>query len=384
MMKYKKYLLWIICAFPLLSHGDCEPSLKMMIGQMIMVGFRGDGMGENEPQLRTTENEIRSGIVGGVILFDVDVPGLYERGIAPTEMRNHIFSRNIKNVNQVKALTHRLQNAGNGNLLIAIDQEGGTVQRLKPEHGFISTPAPAEMATDSAATRRIAYNLGKRLHGLGFNVNFAPALDVNVNPNCPVIGKRGRSFSTNPDTVTRYAGAFAGGLKRAKMAYSFKHFPGHGSSVADSHHGITDITNTWQEYELEPYRKLLANNPRGAMVMVGHILNRNIDSVPASLSPRTIGMLRKMGFNGVVVSDDMTMGAIVNEYSQRDAIRRAITAGNDLLVFGNNATYDADVGQTVHAMILDMVNSGEIPKSRIRQSYRRIATLKKELGLKQR
>jgi len=360
-----------------------RPSTDEMVGQMIMTGFHGDGAGDNEQDLQIVESQIRRGLVGGVILFDIDMPGLRARGIPDNEVRKHIFSNNIKNTAQVKSLTRRLQDAGGGNLFVAIDQEGGKVQRLKPEHGFPSTPAAADMATDPNATYTIAYDLGTRLHDLGINVNFAPVLDVNVNPDCPVIGKMGRSFSGNPDVVARYAGAFAKGLGDAKMAYSFKHFPGHGSSAADSHHGITDITKTWREYELAPYRKLVSQNPRGAMVMVGHILNRNIDDVPASLSRRTIEILRNMGFDGVVVSDDMTMGAIVNEYSQRDAIKRAINAGNDLLVFGNNIIYDPHTGERVHAIIIDLIRNGEIKKSRIRESYRRIMKLKKDIGLKQ-
>ncbi len=382
--RYRKYLLYILCLVPVLGHGDCEPSLKMMIGQMIMTGFHGNGAGQNEADLKIVESQVRRGIIGGVILFDIDLHGLQKRGIAPGEIHNHVFSSNIKNVNQVKALNERLQNAAGGGLFIAIDQEGGAVQRLKPAHGFASTPAAADMAHDSIETYKIAYDLGRRLHELGFNMNFAPVLDVNVNPDCPVIGKRGRSFSDNPKLVVRFAGAFGRGLNDAGLAYSFKHFPGHGSSTMDSHKGITDITNTWREYELEPYRVLAAKNPRGAMVMVGHIINRNIDDVPASLSPRTIGMLRDMGFDGVVVSDCMNMGAISNQYGRRDAIFRAINAGNDLLVFSNNLIYDAYTGDDVYAIIVDLVNSGEIKKSRIRESYRRIMKLKKSIGLKQR
>ncbi len=360
------------------------PSLDKMVGQMIMTGFHGDGTGQNEGDLQIVESQVRRGVIGGVILFDIDLIGLQNRGVPENEIGKHIFSSNIKNVNQVKALNERLQNVAGGSLFIAIDQEGGAVQRLKSAHGFASTPAASSMTRDSDETYKIAYDLGRRLYELGFNINFAPVLDVNVNPDCPVIGKRGRSFSDNPKIVAQFAGAFGRGLNDAGLAYSFKHFPGHGSSSVDSHKGITDITNTWREYELEPYRMLASKNPRGAMVMVGHIINRNIDDVPASLSPRTIGMLRNMGFDGVVVSDCMNMGAISNEYGRRDAIRRAINAGNDLLVFSNNLIFDAHTGDDVHATIVDLVNSGEIKKSRIRQSYRRIMKLKKSIGLKQR
>ena len=360
-----------------LAYWTATPSLDKMVGQMIMTGFHGDGAGENAESFAAIENQIKNGQVGGVILFDVDVSGLVARGMSVQEAKKQIFSSNIKNVKQLKELTTHLQNISPELLLIAIDQEGGNVQRLKPEHGFASIPSAKDLArSDERNTYHVAYDLGMRLSELGINVNFAPLLDVDVNPSSPAIGAKARSFSANPDIVTKFGNAFANGLKDAQVVSSFKHFPGHGSATGDTHAGITDVTDTYQDYELSPWRALLKNASPCTMVMVAHVINNNTDSLPASLSQKTIQMIRDMGFDGVVVSDDMDMGAIVNEYGRDTAIEMAINAGNDILVFGNNLAFDMNRGAEVHDAIMKMVRDGKIKKSQIRESYRRIMKMK--------
>lgn len=368
------FVLFIGC---IIIYGLSKPSLETMVGQMIMTGFHGDGMDEKSDDFAAIEQQIKSGKIGGVILFDVDLSGLLANGMDIATAKQQIFSSNIKNTDQVKKLNKHLQSIAPKKLLIAIDQEGGNIQRLKNEHGFTGTPSAKELGMgDPQKTYEIAYDLGKRLHDLGFNVDFAPLLDVDVNPQSPAIGAKMRSFSSNPEIVTQHGDAFAHGLSDAHIAYSFKHFPGHGSAGNDSHAGITDITKTYQDYELLPWKRLLKNAPDNAMVMVAHVINNNFDTLPASLSSRTIQMVRNMGFNGVIVSDDMDMGAIANEYGIEQAIYMAIMAGNDILVFGNNLTFDKNRGSDVNAMIIKMVQEGRIPESRIRESYRRIRKLK--------
>ena len=357
-----------------------RPSIETMVGQMIMTGFHGDGMGQNPEEFTAIEQQIKNGQIGGVILFDVDLSGLLAKGMDIQTAKQQIFSSNIKNTDQVKQLNKHLQSIAPRKLLIAIDQEGGQIQRLKPEHGFVGTPSAKTLGMgDTQKTYDIAYDLGKRLSDLGFNVDFAPLLDVDVNPNSPAIGAKERSFSSNPEIVTQHGSAFARGLSDAHVAYSFKHFPGHGSAGNDSHAGITDITKTYQDYELTPWKNLLKNTPPNAMVMVAHVINNNFDTLPASLSAKTIQMVRDMGFNGVIISDDMDMGAIANEYGIETAIKMAIAAGNDILVFGNNLTFDKNRGADVHARIVKMVKNGEIQKSRICESYNRIKRLKQNV-----
>jgi len=356
------------------------PSLETMVGQMIMTGFHGDGMGENPEDFAALENQIKSGQIGGVILFDVDLSGLMARGMTAAEAKKQIFSSNIKSMTQVKELNEHLQSLSKTKLLIAIDQEGGNVQRLKSEHGFAPTPSAKELGKGNHEnTYTTAYDLGTRLSDLGFNVDFAPLLDVDVNPKSPAIGAKDRSFSGDPKIVTQHGDAFARGLGDAGLAYSFKHFPGHGSAGNDTHAGITDITKTYQDYELTPWQDLLKNASPNTMVMVAHVVNNNFDTLPASLSYKTIKMVRDMGFNGVIVSDDMDMGAIANEYGTETAVEMAINAGNDILVFGNNLTFDKNRGRDVNKMIVKMVKDGKIKKARIRESYKRIKALKENI-----
>lgn len=383
-MKNKKYFvsLFFILIFigGMSAYHFSNKHLEKMVGQMIMTGFHGDGMGENPEEFAAIESQIKSGQIGGVILFDVDLSGLMARGMTAAQAKKEIFSSNIKNIDQVKQLNQHLQSIAPNKLLIAIDQEGGNVQRLKPEHGFLPVPSAKELGRgDTQTTYEIAYDLGNRLGDLGFNVDFAPLLDVDVNPNSPAIGAKDRSFSSNPDIVIKHGDAFARGLSDAKMAYSFKHFPGHGSAGNDSHAGITDITKTYQDYELLPWKNLLKNASPNTMVMVAHVINNNFDTLPASLSYKTIQMVRDMGFNGVIISDDMDMGAIANEYGTETAVEMAINAGNDILVFGNNLTFDKNRGADVNKMIVKMVHDGKIKRSRIRESYNRIKKLKENI-----
>ncbi|MBR0212562.1 MAG: glycoside hydrolase family 3 protein [Alphaproteobacteria bacterium] len=357
------------------------PSVETMAGQMIMTGFHGDGLNDADENFIAVSNQIKKGQIGGVILFDVDVSGLLAQGMDITEAKKHIFSSNIKDVEQVKNLNTKLQSISPTKLLIAIDQEGGNIQRLKSEHGFAPIPSAKQLGTGNVTTTyETAYDLGTRLTNLGFNVDFAPLLDVDVNPESPAIGAKERSFSNHPDTVTEHGAAFARGLEAANIAYSFKHFPGHGSAAGDTHDGITDITNTYQDYELTPYKNLLQYSSPYTMVMVAHVINNNFDTLPASLSKKTIDMIRDMGFNGVIVSDDMDMGAIANKYGTETAIEMAINAGNDILVFGNNLTFDKNRGTDVNAIIVKLVKTGKIKKSRIKESYKRIMAMKKQIA----
>lgn len=379
-MNYKKLTIWCLIALfgGMVAYYLSCPSVDKMVGQMIMTGFHGDGTGENAEDFVAIEQQIANGHVGGVILFDVDVSGLVAQGLTIPEAKKHIFSSNIKNMTQVKNLTTHLQSLAPNTLLIAVDQEGGNIQRLKPEHGFAPIPSAKELGRGTPTnTYQTAYNLGTRLANVGINVDFAPLLDVDVNPESPAIGALERSFSSDANVVTKHGNEFANGLNDANVISSFKHFPGHGSAAGDTHAGLTDITNTYQDYELAPWKTLLKHTSPCATVMVAHVVNTNIDTLPASLSKKTIQMIRDMGFDGVVVSDDMDMGAIVNQYGREKAIEMAINAGNDILVFGNNLTFDRNRGEEVHQTIVKLVNDGKIKRSHIRKSYNRIMRMKK-------
>lgn len=193
---------------------------------------------------------------------------------------------------------------------------------------------------------------------------------MNVYPASPAIGRLGRSFSADPQAVAAHGAAFADGLNDAGIVAVFKHFPGHGSARADSHKGVTDISATWSERELSPYRSALGR-PGQRMVMTGHLFHAGLDpAFPATLSPSVInGLLRgRLGYDGVVVTDDLQMDAIAAEYTLEEVVLRAIGAGADILLFGNNLEYDPAIVAKVQAVIVRAVEDGTISRARLEAS----------------
>ena len=338
-----------------------EPSLERMLGAMLMLGFRGTQLAQDDPFLQ----EIRAGRVGHVILFDRDQTN---RGI-----------RNIESPEQVRRLTTDVRAAAPGPMLIAVDQEGGQVRRLKPEQGFMDLPSAQRMGQESVHASRVqGQELGRELAGLGINLNLAPVADVNVDPFSPSIGQLGRSFSTDPQQVARHVIAFGQGLAESGVIPTLKHFPGHGSARADSHLGIADISLSWDGgSELLPYAEAFAANWPG-MVMLGHLYHARLDPQhPATLSRMVVsGLLRQgLGWQGVIISDDLQMKAISEHYGLEEAILLAVEAGVDILLFGNNLEWDADLPRKVYATLRGLVDSGRISPARIRQSWERIDLL---------
>jgi beta-N-acetylhexosaminidase len=353
----------------LAASGAAAPSLDHMAGQMIMTGFRGTGEQPLSEDLQYLLPDIRAGRIGGVILFEPDY--LSKK------------TRNIRSLKQVAALTALLQKDAPVPLFVGVDQEGGKVRRFKEEHGLAAAPSAAELGRGSPqATRTEGARMGAALHAAGVNLNFAPVLDVDVNPQSPAIGALGRSVSAQPDRVAAHGHAFAEGLTSAGVIPCYKHFPGHGSARHDTHLGLADITATWTPEELEPYRRILPHTPP-AMIMPGHVVHREKGGeLPASLSPRIItGLLRdSLGWQGVVITDDLQMGAVEDRYSMKEAIRLAVLAGSDILLFGNNLRHDPQEGRKAHAALMELVRAGSIPEARIRDSYTRCMTLKAAAG----
>lgn len=342
------------------------PSLDDMIGQMLLVGFRGQTVDMKNPVMR----DIRDLNVGGVILFNRDV-------VLGTS------DRNIRTPEQVGKLVAGLKKLTRTPLLVSVDQEGGRVQRLRRENGFTETPSAEELGATFDPSRA---NWAGKIIGIvaaeaGFNLVFAPVVDVNVNPESPAIGALGRSFSSSPRLVAACAEQFIDGLHSRNVLSCIKHFPGHGSARADSHLGFTDITETWSRKELLPYERLLAAN-KPDMVMTAHIFNARLDpAYPATLSKATIdGLLRRtLGYQGVVVTDDMNMKGITSQYGLKESIRLTIQAGADMLLFGNNLTYDPLIARKAHGIIKNLVKSGKISEARIEKSHARIMKLKEKL-----
>ena len=351
-----------------LGTSEEEERLDLWIGQMLMVGFRGTDLKEGDPFLQS----VRDLHLGGVVLFDRDVP-----------TRSPV--RNIVSPQQVQELTAQLQAVAEVPLLIAIDQEGGQIARLKARHGFSATPSQAQLGRwdDQERTRSSAREVGELLASLGINLNFAPVLDLAVNPDNPIIAALERSYGAEPDRVERHARWTIQEFHRAGVLSAVKHFPGHGASKEDSHLGLPDVTHLWSETELEPFNALLSEQLPD-LVMMAHLYSAQWDETyPATLSDAVItGMLRQqLGFEGVVVSDDMKMGAIAQNYSLEESIELAVKAGVDILLFGNNSSsYDPQIAQKAVNILRDLVESGTLSRDRIEQSYQRISNLKKKLN----
>lgn len=348
--------------------GGSAATLEEMVGQMLMIGFRGTSFDVESP----LGEALKQGNLGGVILYDVDVA----RGGVP---------RNIRSVEQVRALTSALQEHAARPLLIAVDEEGGNVSRLAPRLGLEKTDSAAALGRKDAPalTRRAGRRIGRQLRHVGINWDFAPVVDLNRNPSSPAIGKLDRSFGPTTKKVTRHAAAFIHGLHDVGVLSCIKHFPGHGSATADSHLGVTDITDTWSATELEPYARLVGRELPDA-VMTGHVFHAGLDpEAPATLSNTIIPELLRdaMGFEGVVVSDDLQMGAIREAYTLQETVRRCLHADVDILLFGNNLEYEPYIWRRVQTIISELVREGHVSRARIERSYERIQKLKTRLGV---
>lgn len=331
--------------------------LERRIAQLLLVGFAGTRLEPGAAIVR----DLRELQIGGVVLYDRD-------------------GRNITGPAQLRALTAALTNLAATAPFIAVDQEGGQVVRLKERDGFLPTLSAQALgaAQDPALTAHHAQRIAHSLADCGLNLNFAPVVDLNRNPDNPVIARMERSFSADPQRVVGYAAALIAAQRRCGVIAALKHFPGHGSSTEDSHVGFVDVTRTWHRDELLPYRRLIGQG-LCEMVMTAHIYNARLDPHhPATLSQPTItGLLRgRLGFRGVVVSDDLRMGAIARYYAYDTAVIRALTAGVDLLLISNHRPYDPDIVPKTLAIIARAVADGVLTPARIDRSCRRILALK--------
>ncbi len=343
-----------------------DPELELMLGQMLLVGFRGLAVDDQHPIVA----DIRDRHLGGVVLFDRDGPAWSA-------------TRNVESPEQLAALTGALQAAAAAPLLIAADQEGGKVMRLSPRHGFAASPSHEELGAqgDAAAVTAAATAMAQTLAQAGINLNLAPVVDVNANPANPVIARYQRSFSADPALVSRLAAAFIQAHREQGVLCCPKHFPGHGSSTADSHHGLADVSETWTQEELQPYRDLIQAGLADC-IMTAHVFNTRLDPVfPATLSRATVdGLLRReLGYEGVVISDDMQMGAIRRYYGYEEAVLAAVDAGVDILAISNNVTFEEDIVSRTVEILRRAVAQGRISRGRIEQSYARIQRLKASL-----
>lgn len=336
--------------------------LPQQIAQLLIVGFKGDKLLPNS----TLAADLRDRALGGIILFD--------RLLAEKRADNNIVS-----ATQTARLCAELQDCAGGRLLIAVDQEGGMVSRFKAERGFPTTASAGRLGRtgDVGLTAINADCTAAMLRTLGINLNLAPVVDLDVEPDNPIIARYERSFAADPAVVGRHAAAWIAAHRRRHILTCLKHFPGHGSALADSHLGFVDISASWREEELEPFRTLIAGG-MADLVMVGHLFNSRIDPLlPATLSPATIaGLLRRdLGFDGAVITDDLQMRAITNRYGLAEACVMALTAGADVLIVGNNLQYDPLIVGKLIAAIVEAVHQGRLAGERIHAAWQRVRKL---------
>jgi beta-N-acetylhexosaminidase len=343
------------------SRAETAPTLDQMIGQMLIVGFTGTQTGD--VGVKTARQQIAEGVIGGVILLP----------------------RNIEDPAQLLALTQSLNQPNlPAPAFIAVDQEGGRVQRLPPAKGFSGWDSATEVQR-SAKTGSKDFTLryysvrAQKLHAVGVNLNFAPVVDVNVNPANPIIGKLGRSYSKDSAMVADIAADFVRAHRASGVLTSLKHFPGHGSSAGDSHKSLPSIAKSWSADELTPY-KTLAREGLVDMVMMGHLYHPDFSDakgVPSSVSRKGVGALRQIiGPSAVIVTDDLQMQAVHDLYSDPEAAVQAVLAGDDVLLFSADKHPDPMIGPKINASLKQAVLEGRISQSRIEESYARILRLK--------
>jgi len=317
------------------------------IGQLFMVGFDGTSV---TPELASFIKEYKP---GGIILF----------------------SRNLQSVEQIVELTNDLQRCSPYSpLLISIDQEGGRVSRLPKEFTIFPPCKVLGRCNSSELAYAAAATIAKELKAVGINMNMSPVLDVNSNPANPVIGDR--AFGAAPGVVCELGLATVGGLQDNRVVACGKHFPGHGDTNADSHKELPVVTASrerLEQIEFPPFRHAAAHGV--ATLMTAHVLYRSLDdTVPATLSPVIIGALlrQELHFDGVVLTDDLEMHAIIDHYGVEDATVRAILAGCDMPLICKDRNREV---AAIHALD-KAVADGTVTVERLEESLGRIARLK--------
>lgn len=340
---------------------DSDYGLEDKIGQMLIFGFR--GLSPTDEWVQSIQQHLESGKIGGALILDYNIQSPKQT----KDLMSFFHSCNAK----IKPL-------------FAIDQEGGAVSRLSKQKGFNDFPSAQDMA--DTYTVEQAYEIYSKLVyecvDYGFNYLLAPVVDINVEPDSPVISAIGRTYSVNPIVIYAYAGEFNRAIHDAGMVSCLKHFPGHGSACGDTHKDITDVTDSWQDYELDPYAEFIEKEQVDS-IMSSHILHRDIDCVyPASLSTSHVQeMLREqMCYDGVVITDDLQMCAIWKYYTLEEIVLNAIKAGNDLLVFSQYFAPDISLVDKVTEIIRAAIADKKISEQRIDESFKRIIKLKNSIN----
>ncbi len=363
----KHFLLFFTFLLVLHAKEINDDTLKKMIGHMLFVGFDESSI-TKDSQIVKDINEYE---LGGVILFD-------------KFYKDRNKTKNISSPEQLAKLTSDLKKFSNQELFISVDQEGGKVARLKPKYGFEEIESAFRVSQmNEYAIVNIYDKQSSMLEVAGITMNFAPVVDLAVNPKNKVIVGLERSFGEKPAEVSKFAKVVIQSQKKHNVISVLKHFPGHGSSLGDSHKGFVDVSETWSPGELEPY-EMLIKDKQVDVIMTAHVFNEYIDEkYPATLSYsfNTELLRQEMGYEGVIISDDLQMGAISQHFTLEERVTLAINAGVDILLFGNQLE-NVSVKKLVNS-IFTQVKSGVIPIKRIQESNARIDKLHSKYMIKQ-
>jgi beta-N-acetylhexosaminidase len=335
-------------------------AISAIAGETLMLGFEGADI--SSPSARGLADQIRRGAVGGVVFI-----------------KDNIGARS-----DVLGLTGLFAGQSDRKVILAIDHEGGAVQRLVETHGCARVPSAERVAADYTveSAEALYAEAGRDIARLGFNFNLAPVVDL-ANPANPAIGAHGRSFSADVDRIEAYARAFLRGFSSAGVGCALKHFPGQGGALADSHWSLPDISASWSEADLAPFRRLARNG--GALAMLsGFVLQPTGGGgkEPAALSRDAVtGLMRDaIGFAGVAMTDDLDMGALGWGAARRDVALRALRAGNDLLMIRNRANADPDLPGSYASWIAEALAEGTLTFEAIEASAERVRQMRTVLG----
>jgi beta-N-acetylhexosaminidase len=329
-------------------------TLDEKIGQMVIVGIEGTSMQKQAKEM------IDKYEVGGFILYKDNITGA---------------DQSLKLLNQLKA-SNQMNDIP---LWLSVDQEGGKVSRLSDEFTKLPSAADIGKAANSRYTYLIGQALGEAVHALGFNMDFAPVLDINSNPKNPVIGNR--AFGATPELVITHGIETMKAIQSKQVAAVVKHFPGHGDTSVDSHLDLPVVNKSLKEleaFELLPFVKAIQEDADA--IMIAHLLIPKIDEkYPASLSKEIITDLlrKKLNYNGVVITDDMTMGGITDHYDVGEAAVKSVLAGSDIILIGHD--YDTQI--SVLQALIQNARDGVITKEQLDQSVYRILSLKAKYAL---
>ena len=334
------------------------------VGQAIIAGFRGDR--PKHPRFeRFLQSVSRNGIGGALFL-----------------------ARNIGDRASTRAMIERIVAASPAPSFITIDQEGGRVQRITDSRDFPDVPAAAGMPGSLTPweAQQVYGQLARALRDWGFNTNFGPVVDLATNPDNPIIAGLNRAYSAHGPVVTAYAAAFVDAHRAEKIVTVLKHFPGHGSSLADSHVEPVDISRTWRPSELDPYRSLIGSG-RADAIMVGHlVLDRSPDflygALPASLSaPLINGLLqRELGNDGPIVADDLRMKALDPVGSVEDRIVASVLAGADLVIVSSKRSDPSDFLDRLVDRVAQRAGTNPAFDAALRRAGRRSGSLRQSIG----